>query len=274
MLLGCFAATMPAYAVLESRVSGKAYYDTILNVTWVADANLAKTSGYDADGLMSYTEAQAWIAALNAANYLGVNDWRLPSTAIPDVGCGDQTYFFGYGCVESEMGHLHELNGVTTVTPAPFTNVQFGYYWSATQQPAYQMQYVYSFQVGFQVVDSSPQYAWAVRTGDIQPPDTDGDGIADQYDNCIKVPNPDQLDTDDDGYGNLCDPDLNNDGTVNINDYNRLKARLGIVPVVDVDADLDGNGAVNINDFNRLKSYLGKPPGPSGLNPNCPPTCP
>jgi CSLREA domain-containing protein len=104
--------------------------------------------------------------------------------------------------------------------------------------------------------------------------DTDGDGVVDVADNCTLVANPTQRDTNSDGYGNLCDPDFNGDGTVNINDFNRLKARLNITPVVDVDTDLDGNGAVNINDFNRLKSFLGKPPGPSGLHPNCPPTCP
>jgi hypothetical protein len=104
--------------------------------------------------------------------------------------------------------------------------------------------------------------------------DTDGDGIPDNLDNCKLVANANQRDTNGDGYGNICDPDFNGDGTVNINDFNRLKARLNIVPVVDVDTDLDGNGAVNINDFNRLKSFLGKPPGPSGLHPNCPPTCP
>jgi hypothetical protein len=54
---------------------------------------------------------------------------------------------------------------------------------------------------------------------------------------------------------------------VNINDFNRLKSRLGILPVTDVDTDLDGNGAVNINDLNRLKSYLGQPPGPSAAHP-------
>jgi hypothetical protein len=104
--------------------------------------------------------------------------------------------------------------------------------------------------------------------------DVDGDGVPDSLDNCKLVANPNQRDTNGDGYGNLCDPDFNGDGTVNINDFNRLKARLNITPVVDVDTDLDGNGAVNINDFNRLKSFLGKPPGPSGLHPNCPPTCP
>jgi hypothetical protein len=111
-----------------------------------------------------------------------------------------------------------------------------------------------------------------------QPPsafaDTDLDARRDALDNCTLVANYDQRDTNSDGYGNVCDADFNGDGTVNINDFNRLKARLNISPVVDVDTDLDGNGAVNINDFNRLKSYLGKPPGPSGLHPNCPPTCP
>jgi hypothetical protein len=106
------------------------------------------------------------------------------------------------------------------------------------------------------------------------PLDTDGDGVVDALDNCVNVANANQRDTNADGYGNLCDPDLNNDGTVNINDFNRLKSRLGITPVVDVDADLDGNAAININDLNRLKSYLGRPPGPSGLHPSCPPRCP
>jgi hypothetical protein len=97
--------------------------------------------------------------------------------------------------------------------------------------------------------------------------DSDSDTIKDNADNCLNVSNLNQRDTNADGYGNICDPDFNGDLTVNINDFNRLKARLNITPVVDVDTDLDGNGAVNINDFNRLKSFLGKPPGPSGLKP-------
>ncbi|NDY93365.1 hypothetical protein [Ideonella livida] len=39
-------------AALYQR-SGGMVYDSALNITWIADMNLAKTSDYDSDGLMS-----------------------------------------------------------------------------------------------------------------------------------------------------------------------------------------------------------------------------
>ena len=50
--------------------------------------------------------------------------------------------------------------------------------------------------------------------------DKDGDGIINEYDNCPSTPNSDQLDTDGDGKGDVCDEDIdgdgmNNDGTPN-----------------------------------------------------------
>lgn len=45
----------------------------------------------------------------------------------------------------------------------------------------------------------------ATACGEI--PDTDADGVADDVDNCPDVSNPDQVDTDHDGLGDVCDRD-------------------------------------------------------------------
>jgi hypothetical protein len=251
-------ACSPAHAALLSRLSGQAYYDTVLNITWVADANLAQTSGWDADGLMIWGDAQAWISSLNTQNgnlgYLGVSDWRLPSADVNAdtniISCSTDTE---PNCRDNEMGYMYWRNLVTSSSPSPFANLQPLLYWSGTAYTVVaNWRWHFNFDTGAQQPGGETliRYAWAVRPGDI---DADGDGVAETQDNCTLVANANQRDTNGDGYGNICDPDLTNDGVVNINDLNRLKARLGITPVVDVDADLDGNGAVNINDLNRLK---------------------
>jgi len=48
--------------------------------------------------------------------------------------------------------------------------------------------------------------------------DTDGDGIPDRRDNCPVTYNPDQDDTEDDGAGDICDPDDDNDGVDDVAD--------------------------------------------------------
>jgi hypothetical protein len=54
--------------------------------------------------------------------------------------------------------------------------------------------------------------------------DTDGDGFYDIHDNCTLTANADQRDTNGDGYGNACDADLDNNGTINFTDLATLKA--------------------------------------------------
>ncbi len=94
--------------------------------------------------------------------------------------------------------------------------------------------------------------------------DTDGDGVVDNVDNCILVPNPAQRDTDGDGYGNYCDPDFDNNLIVNAKDLAFFKTKFFST---DPDADLNGDGGVNAGDLAILKSFFFKEPGPSGLNP-------
>jgi hypothetical protein len=93
--------------------------------------------------------------------------------------------------------------------------------------------------------------------------DADGDGVLDEIDNCILVPNPSQLDADQDGYGNACDPDLNNDGIVNFADLAIMKK---VFFKTDAAADLNGDGVVNFADLAIMKKSFFKTPGPSGLD--------
>jgi hypothetical protein len=140
----CATSVVPciASASLVDR-GGGLIYDTDLDITWLADANYAFTSGYDqqdfSDGLMTYAYAMAWADQLT---YGGFTDWRLPSTLQPDATCANQ-YSFGSGqfnCTGSEMGHLFytELGGVAgngslhNANYDLFTNLTYDQYWSST----------------------------------------------------------------------------------------------------------------------------------------------
>jgi Thrombospondin type 3 repeat len=78
-----------------------------------------------------------------------------------------------------------------------------------------------------------PYGNWLVRaSSDI---DEDDDGLFDVNDNCLSVPNPDQIDTDGDAVGDACDNDNDGDGILNELDNCR-------VTVNDDQTDSDGDG--------------------------------
>lgn len=107
-------------------------------------------------------------------------------------------------------------------------------------------------------------------------PDLDEDGILNEIDNCPEIPNPDQLDDDGDGMGDVCDDchnmtgDVNDDTTIDI---------LDIVTIVNIiligtggqytecemlDADYSGDGTINVLDVIQIINYI---VGPGRYNP-------
>ncbi|MFK7888782.1 MAG: PA domain-containing protein [Gammaproteobacteria bacterium] len=94
--------------------------------------------------------------------------------------------------------------------------------------------------------------------------DEDGDLIPDVNDNCRLVSNTDQRDSNGDGFGNVCDADLNNDGIINVVDLGLLRA---VFFTSDQDADLNGDGVVNVVDLGIMRASFFGAPGPSSLAP-------
>ena len=97
--------------------------------------------------------------------------------------------------------------------------------------------------------------------------DTEADGFPDDVDNCPLVENPDQLDSDNDGFGNRCDADLNNDCIVDLVDFGIFRSLLFTDTAI---ADIDGDGTVGLVDFGLFRSMLSQPvgPGTGGLSCN------
>ncbi|MCK4660099.1 MAG: CotH kinase family protein [Phycisphaerae bacterium] len=84
--------------------------------------------------------------------------------------------------------------------------------------------------------------------------DCDGDEVCDALDNCPTVPNPQQEDTDEDGYGDACDGpfDANHDGDVDLEDYGRFQVCF-IAPGAPTEEcemmDANGDQNIDLDDF-------------------------
>ena len=164
-----------SHAALYDRGNGL-IYDDVLNITWIQDANYAQTSGYDADGAMTWADAKTWADQLS---YGGFNDWRLASAGNAQA--------FGYNVTTGELGHMFYNNlgntagtsisnnvSFTDATPGggteSFLNVQSSVYWYGEENPSSS-----NFAPAFYTYDGRQvngykggrHYSWAVHDGDI-----------------------------------------------------------------------------------------------------------
>ena len=194
-LISLSVLALSANAALYDRGNGMIYDDT-LDITWLQDANYAQTSGYDADGLMSWADANTWVSGLS---YGGYDDWRLPSANL--INSADPCYANdgscdrGFNNTTGELGHMfytnlgnlgkYDTDGFFQpgygVTNSDFTdgdsgnsvsilNLQNDYYWLDEEYVSgTSLAWAFFTFSGsqFRSDKSSNYYSWAVRDGDI-----------------------------------------------------------------------------------------------------------
>lgn len=164
-------------------------YDAALDVTWLADANLAARERFGLDGAeigasgsMTYRAAKRWVERMNARRYLGRDDWTIPATPDEDDSCDRRNaHSFGFGCKRGTLSALYAraLEWPATAVPIPsntvgrFQNVQPYLYWSGSRN-THHTEHVngyttFSFDNGFQGanVDANRIYVWPMAPGEL-----------------------------------------------------------------------------------------------------------
>jgi hypothetical protein len=168
-LLTACAAIGSAQAALTARdldgvaTTAEAYYDSTLNITWLADWNYAKTSGQDADGVMTWSQAVTWAANLTVGSY---TNWRLPASNYSGchgyncAGAGQEFGSLWYATLGNAAGALTNSGG--------FTNLQLDWYWTA-EDISMSHAGLWSMNLGYlgDQVKFDNRYVVAVHAGDI-----------------------------------------------------------------------------------------------------------
>ena len=188
-LAACALPLLRAEPALVLSADGLTAYDSVNNITWLTDANLAASSRLglpvcsgsssrlqtcvNASGSMNYQSAAAWVAAMNTANYLGHNNWQLPTTPLTDSHCGrtgPNGSSFGFGCTAGALASLYNALGLKSPSTAvpipnntagPFTNLQPYLYWSGSNgASASDGNATFSFATGWQGANTLPNFLY------------------------------------------------------------------------------------------------------------------
>jgi hypothetical protein len=172
---------------LDADGTVDAYYDTVLDISWLADA--------DPLGRVDFDTANTWATTLTVA---GIGGWHLPTIHIDSCGVHgyDLDVFLGGGgiCgygVQTSTSDMAHMNVVTLGNPSyyvppttpltnnsgPFTNLRtFGYWFSRdyavdpwTLEVNTGEAWRYSFHAGRQdnLAKTWEHHAWAVHDGDV-----------------------------------------------------------------------------------------------------------
>jgi hypothetical protein len=189
---GTWESTLQARDLDGNASTVEAYYDTALNITWLADTHYTKTLGYNdpasyytPPSYLSWKSAVQWAEGLNLAGYDG---WRLPVLIDPGtVGCDPSVC--GYENVDtstSEFAHMYYVtlgnspqsggagNGSSEINTGPFQQMG-GLYWFGNEflsDPRAAWYFGFQAFSGNQaaMLKSTPAVAWVVHSGDIGSP--------------------------------------------------------------------------------------------------------
>lgn len=203
LLTAGLLASGAAQATLIDR-GGGLLYDTVLNVTWLQNANYAQDSGYDADGVMDWFASTTWAANLqyyDSVRQQTLTGWRL--TKVIDTGTPGCNYSVngttdcGYNirAVGDELSYMYYVNlglhgyvntsgnydpqvgifgngrtgGMTNV--GLVHNLRDGFYWTGTAYTPSPTDFVWEFVTdGNQTLTAKGTpggSAWLVRDGDV-----------------------------------------------------------------------------------------------------------
>ncbi len=191
----------------------EAFYDDLLDISWYRDVSLGGEK-------VTRDEVIAIIQNLNTTKFLGVSTWRLPrfNFAVSEMA----HHFYVNFEAEGECDSYPNCQSVVSLTPdsgilnaknkenlALFNNIKSGYYWIYPLTTRLSNDYCFSSgsAISYRLCSGrTRQSFWLVVDGDVfNRQDSDGDGIFNPRDNCPHTANPEQVDTDADGEGDLCD---------------------------------------------------------------------